>query len=123
MIKLNLKIVSLTIVTLVFTSCKTTPPGGDVSSCPSVEREPVSSCRAEAKCKSKKTEYGIGLGYSTQARENLATPTQEMSLAQSPTTDNYANCIQQSLKEQQELSSVKTDEKQIQKDNGTTNGK
>lgn len=94
------KIIFISITIFMIFSCRTTPPGGDVSACPTVEQEPVSNCRAEAKCKAKKTQYSVGLGYGIQARENLAPHSQEMSMARSPTTDNYTNCIQQSLKEQ-----------------------
>lgn len=116
MIKSYVKILSICLVISMTISCRTTPPGGDVSSCPTVQQEAVSTCRAEAQCKSKKTQYSMGLGYNTPARESLSPTTQEMNLARSPTTDNYAKCIQKSLKEQEALNNMNEDEKQINND-------
>ena len=64
--------------------------------CPDIATEPVSSCRAQEKCKQNKTSYGFGLGLGIGS--NLGEDA-----SQSQNTENYTKCIDKDLAEQKAM--------------------
>jgi hypothetical protein len=62
--------------------------------CPSVEAEPVSTCRAIEKCRDQRTSYGMGVGVGIS-------PNVGIGISQSQNSESYTNCIDQDLKEQE----------------------
>lgn len=66
----------------------------DMASCPSLEEEAVSLCRAEEKCRQEKTTYGLGLGVGKPTDSGI------IGTRNVATTDNYNNCIEKDLNSQ-----------------------
>lgn len=75
---------------LLIQACAVTPVG---PSCETFKGEALVSCKAEEKCKSKKSNYTVSLG--TPNAANLG-----MSTAPTPTTVSYKSCIEGELNEQ-----------------------
>ena len=76
--------------------------------CPTIGNEPISGCRARAKCRQKKIIYGVGLSPSGQVAENFG-----LAPETSPATEKYLECITKDLKLQKSLSEVKQQEENI----------
>lgn len=76
--------------------------------CPTIAEEPVSICRARAKCTQKKISYGVGLGPGVHAKEDIGRTAE-----QSPVTDKYLDCINRELEQQRSLYQIKKDEEKI----------
>ena len=63
--------------------------------CPPIEEEAVSMCRAEEKCRQEKTTYGVGLGVGKPTDSGI------IGTRNVATTDNYNDCIQKDLNSQE----------------------
>ncbi len=63
-------------------------------SCPSVEEEAVSVCRAQAKCKDQNSSVGVGLGIGLGRGMGVGVGSRQ-------STDRYTNCVDQDLKDQE----------------------
>ncbi|AGH94571.1 hypothetical protein [Pseudobdellovibrio exovorus] len=85
-------------------SCAST----DSNSCPSLEEESVSICRAQDMCRQQKTTYGLGLGVGA-ATDSSIIGTRTMA-----TTDNYTNCIDRDLDMQRQNAVLKEQSKSMQ---------
>lgn len=85
-------------------SCAST----ETSSCPTLEEESVSICRAQDVCRQKKTTYGLGLGVGA-ATDSSIIGTRTMA-----TTDNYTNCIDRDLDQQRQNATLKEQSKSVQ---------
>ena len=68
--------------------------------CPTVEAEPVSTCRAIEKCRSEKTSYGMGVGFGIGRNIGIG-------ISQSQSSEAYTNCVDLDLKNQENLSKAK----------------
>ncbi|MGZ3726448.1 MAG: hypothetical protein ACXWPX_12015 [Pseudobdellovibrio sp.] len=73
--------------------------------CRDIASEPVSTCRAEEKCKLAKTSYGFGLAPGIGS--NLG-----MELGETQNTENYIKCIDRNLAEQRAAAEIEDTEKQ-----------
>lgn len=62
--------------------------------CPTVAVEPVSTCRAIEKCREQRSSYGVGVGVGVS-------PNVGIGISQSQSSENYTNCIDRDLKDQE----------------------
>ncbi len=84
---MNIKKCFLIIVALLIQACAVTPVG---PSCETFTGEALAACKAEEKCKSKKSSYGVQLTAPSAA--NLG-----MSPTETKNTTNYTSCIDAEL--------------------------
>ena len=95
--KIVLKISSFYVLCVFLSGCASAAGASDT--CPSVEDEPVSTCRARLSCRQEKTSYGVGLGVGLGANLGLG-------VSQSQNTENYTNCIDQNMKQQESVEQI-----------------
>lgn len=98
---------SLGVVILFFGFGCVSVPG---DTCPTISEEPVSGCRARAKCRQKKTSYGVGFGSSSQPDDSFKTVP-----VVSPVTENYLDCVNSDLEKQKALNLINKDEEKVNK--------
>lgn len=75
-----------------FSGCSS--PSKPVDSCPSIQDEPVSVCRAQAKCRGQTGSIGVGVGVGLARGLGVG-------VGHRQSTDRYASCIDQDLKAQE----------------------
>ena len=79
------------------------PVASPIDSCPNVAQEPVSSCRAEQRCKSNNTRYGVGLGVGPDAVLGE-------DVKRTYATDLFLSCVEQNLEDQKNENSIQKPE-------------
>ncbi|MBX3041865.1 MAG: hypothetical protein KF789_14255 [Bdellovibrionaceae bacterium] len=82
--------ITFTLPFIFLVGCASSPK----ATCPRVEEEAISVCRAQAKCKDQNSSVGVGLGIGLGRGFGVGVGGRQ-------STDRYTNCVDQDLKAQE----------------------